>query len=281
MMTNTCIALLTDFGTTDTYAGVLKAVIAKLAPGTTTIDLTHAVPPGDIPNGAFQLWRSAPYFPAGTIFLCVVDPGVGTARRAIAVRFGGFTFVGPDNGLPTYLMLGEKRPAAFELAAAEYRLDRVSATFHGRDIFAPAAAHLARGIPIESMGPMIQDPVRIPLPRLSLAEGSKIDGEIVHIDGFGNLVTSVGRVEVTQGKVQLSPWLPGCDGATIPGQGWRMGLPGGRYVRFGRTYDDVGMGEPIALVGSDGLVELAVHGGRADQSLGLTVGQRVMFMPRE
>lgn len=280
-MTNPCIALLTDFGTTDIYAGVLRAVIAELAPGATTIDLTHAVPPGDIRNGAFQLWRSAHFFPAGTIFLCVVDPGVGTARRAIAVRFGAFTFVGPDNGLITYLIVGEQHPPAFELAAAEYRLERVSPTFHGRDIFAPAAAHLARGVSIKSMGPIIQDPVRIPLPRLSMAEEAKIEGEIVFIDGFGNLVTSIGRVEVAQGSLQLLPWLPGCQGATIPAQGWKLALPGGRTVRFGRTYEDVGRGEPLALVGSDGLIELAVHGGRADQALGLAVGQHVVFMPRE
>lgn len=239
------------------------------------------MPPGDIRSGAFQLWRSAPFLPSGTILLCVVDPGVGTARRAIAIRFGGFTFVGPDNGLPTYLIMGEEHPVAFELAAAEYRLDQVSQTFHGRDIFAPAAAYLARGAPIELMGPLIRDPVRIPMPRLRMAEGSKIEGEIVYIDGFGNLVTSIGRVDITPGRLRLSPWLPDCNSVTVPDQEWKMGLPGGRHVPFGRTYADVGAGEPLALVGSDGLVELAVRGGRADQALGLTVGDHVVFMPRE
>ncbi len=280
-MTRPCIALLTDFGTTDTYVGVVKAVIARLAPDTVTIDLTHAVPPGDVRNGAFQLWRSARYLPPGTVFLCVVDPGVGTARRPIAVRFADFIFVGPDNGLLTYVLAPDEHLAAVELAAPEYRLDRVSATFHGRDIFAPAAAHLARGIRLESLGPSIQDPIRFALPRLRLAEGVKIEGEILHIDRFGNLVTSIGLVEVDQGMTRLLPWLPGCEDASIRGEEWNVRLPSGHDVRFRSTYGDVSADEPVALVGSDGLIELAVRGGRADQVLSLSVGQRVVFMPRE
>jgi S-adenosylmethionine hydrolase len=280
-MTRPTIALLTDFGTTDSYVGVVKAVIAQLAPGIATIDLTHEVPPGDIRSGAFQLWRSARYFAAGTVFLCVVDPGVGTARRGIAVRFADFTFVGPDNGLLSYLLAAEEHPTAVELVAPEYRLEQVSATFHGRDIFAPAAAHLARGVRLESLGPQVRDPVRFTLPRLSLAERDKIEGEVLHVDRFGNLVTSIGLVEVDQDMARLIPWLPGCEDANIYGSEWNVRLPNGTAIRLRNTFGDVLDGEPVAFVGSDGLIELAVRGGRADKALTLSVGERVEFLPRE
>ena len=138
------IALLTDFGEKDVYVGIMKGVISGIAPHAQMIDLAHSIPPGDIAKAAFELYQAVPYFPQGTIFLTVVDPGVGTDRRPIAISWSERMCVGPDNGVFTYLLATGGEPTAVELSSSVHRLEQVSNTFHGRDIFAPAAAHLAR-----------------------------------------------------------------------------------------------------------------------------------------
>ncbi len=192
------IAMLTDFGTADGYPGVMKGVMLGIAPHAQIVDITHAIPPHDIATGAWVLQTAWRYFPVGTIFLCVVDPGVGSARRPIALRLGEHLFVGPDNGLFSYQFAaaadqqGVSPVQVVALDNPRYHLPRVSATFHGRDIFAPVAAHLARGASLASLGTPL-DPaslVTIAPPRPTW-KGEVLVGHILHVDHFGNLITNL------------------------------------------------------------------------------------------
>ncbi|PYM36464.1 MAG: hypothetical protein DME17_10090, partial [Candidatus Rokuibacteriota bacterium] len=184
------ITLTTDFGRRDPWVGAMKGVILAVTRDVDLVDLTHEIAPHDVLEGALALEAAAPFFPAGTVHLAVVDPGVGGARRALVVARDEQRFVGPDNGLFTpFLLTAGWR--AFELSASEFRLPVASRTFHGRDVFAPAAAHLALGIPPERFGVAVTDPVRLPWPA-SRAVADGVAGEVVHVDWFGNLVTSIG-----------------------------------------------------------------------------------------
>ena len=185
------ITLLTDFGTRDGYVGAMKGVLRRLAPQAQIIDISHDIPPQDIHQAAFVLRSILPYFPEDTIHVVVVDPGVGSERRPVAVIGEQASFVGPDNGVftPVY----ESQPAAeiFELRNPAYHLPEVSATFHGRDIFAPVAAHLANGVAPEMLGPRVDDPVRLLLPQaLRLADGS-LQGTLQAVDHFGNCISNI------------------------------------------------------------------------------------------
>ncbi len=272
------IALLTDFGTQDPFVGVLKGVIARLAPEAHLVDLTHEVPPGDIRLAAFHLWQSVPYFPEGTVFVAVVDPGVGTARRPLAASWPGFTCVAPDNGLLTYLIVQQQPTAIHALTSAAHRLPVVSTTFHGRDIFAPAAAHLAMGEAIQRLGPPVTDPVLLPLPLLQVDEGPEIRGVVLHADRFGNWITSVGRLEDTGEAWVLKPWLPGCRPERLPRSGLALRLPEGTLLPLLSTFGEAQEGSPLAYVGSDGLIEIAVNRGRAADMLPQLKGQVVRLV---
>lgn len=274
-MTPSLIALMTDFGTQDTYVGVMKGVIASIAPQAPVIDLTHEIPPGDIRQAALKLWQAAPFFPDGTIFEVVVDPGVGTRRRAVAVAWSMRVFVLPDNGLLTYLLASAPASKSVELASPAFQLSPVSSTFHGRDIFAPATAHLARGVPMDELGPPAGELVRFGLPQLSLSDGPRLRGEILHADRFGNLITSVGRFERRTGALAFDPWLPGCDQAVLPPDGWWLELGKGVRLPLKNTFGDVREGESVAYIGSEGLIEVAVNRGSAIQTLGLDPGSPV------
>jgi S-adenosylmethionine hydrolase len=227
------ITLITDFGTADGYVGAMKGVIASRAPSARVVDITHEIAPGDVEAAAFALRQAAPLFPPGTVHVVVVDPGVGSARRGIVGVGRGQRFVGPDNGL--FAGVAER---AFEIVARRFRRPSVSATFHGRDVFAPAAAALARGARPEAAGP------EVPLTALP-----REPGRVVHVDRFGNLITDlVGIAEIRIGERTL-PVL--------------------------RTYSDVAPGELVAYVGSAGSVEIGVRDGSAAQVLQLGRGARV------
>jgi S-adenosylmethionine hydrolase len=269
------IVLLTDFGTRDTYTGVMKGVIAGIHPEARTIDLTHDVPPGDVRQGAFQLWQAARHFPVGSVFLAVVDPGVGTARRALAVACGPSLFVAPDNGLLTFVLAGHATVRAIELPVDGGQGPRPGATFHGRDVFAPAAARLALGQPLDDLGPAVTDWVRLPLPHLDPEEDAGVAGEVVHVDRFGNLITSIGLLEGSGGSLFFKPWLPGCPPFHAPARDARAVLPSGRTLPLGSTFGAAAPGEALAYVGSDGLLEIAVNQGRADETLRLSRGAKV------
>ncbi|HZE20856.1 MAG TPA: SAM-dependent chlorinase/fluorinase, partial [Desulfobaccales bacterium] len=235
------ITLLTDFGTRDAYVGSMKGVILGLNPGGNLIDLSHEVPPQDIRAGALILAAAAPFFPPGATHLAVVDPGVGSGRRALAARARDSYWVGPDNGLfhfifdpaPDLIIVSLENPAYFR--------PRVSATFHGRDIFAPVAAHLSLGVHLERFGPRIADPVLLDLPQPVFGP-ALIRAEIIAVDHFGNLVSNLRFAELTA-------WLKEAG----------MRLTAGPLILTGlaRTYAEVAPGEFLALEGSHGFLEIA------------------------
>ncbi|MGZ3666088.1 MAG: SAM hydrolase/SAM-dependent halogenase family protein [Ktedonobacterales bacterium] len=254
-VTSPLIAMLTDFGTADGYPGVMKGVILGIAPGTQIVDLTHDIPPQDVATAAWVLQTAWRYFPAGTIFLCVVDPGVGSDRRPVALRLGEHIFVGPDNGLFSYALAAaqdQQRVSpvqAVTLDNPRYRLPHVSATFHGRDIFAPAAAHLARGVPFASLGTPL-DPtslVTIAPPRPTW-QGETLIGHILHIDHFGNLITDIGPTLTA--AAFSSPTLS---------------LHLGEHIITARahTFADGPAGAPFALRDSSGHLAVVVRNGSA------------------
>lgn len=241
------IALLTDFGLEDTYVGVMKGVIAGIAPRASVIDLTHAVPPQDVRAAAFALLVSYQDFPAGTVFCCVVDPEVGSGRDALALERGDYAFVFPDNGLLTPVLEGARAVRAVRLDDPRFHHRRSSATFHGRDIFAPAAAHLAAGTDLGQLGSSA-DPSRLrrlewPRPE---AMPAGFRASVIHIDRFGNLITN----------------LPGERLSGPPG-GWRFACRGREVVGLSPTFAAVPLGAPVAYVGSAGLLELALRQGNA------------------
>ena len=252
------ITLTTDFGTRDPFVGVLKGVILGIAPGVRLVDLTHEISPHDILEGALALEAAVPFFPPGTIHLAVVDPGVGSARRPLAVAAAGQHFVGPDNGLLSFLFCaGGWR--AVRLEATAYRLSTVSQTFHGRDVFAPAAAHLALGTPLGRLGPPVTDPVVIPWPT-ARRQGDQLVGEVIHADRFGNLVTSVR----TQDLETLGPAFS----LVVEVEDQEVGGVVGCYA-------DLPPGGPGAVIGSSGRLEISVREGNALATTGARRGSTV------
>lgn len=249
------ITLLTDYGLTDTYVGQVKGAILSVAPDAAIVDLTHAVPPQNVFTGAFLLWTAVEAFVPGTIHLAVVDPGVGTARRPIALRARrGDLLVGPDNGLlvPACERLGGI-DRAVELTEARFHGARRSTTFHGRDVFGPVAGHLANGISLEQLGSSIEDLDRsIGLPRAKAGRG-----EVIHIDGFGNLVTSFWAED-----------LPPRFSVEIAG---RI-ISGAPHPHF----QAVGPRGLAAIIGSSGLLEICQRDGNAASMLGVGLGEPVV-----
>jgi S-adenosyl-L-methionine hydrolase (adenosine-forming) len=242
------ITLTTDFGTRDAYVAEMKGVILDIAGAVgrpvQLVDVTHDVAAHDVTEAALTLDAAAAYFPAGTIHVAVVDPGVGTSRRGLVVQTNRGVLVGPDNGLFTPFVEGSAAWDAYELRAPEYRLAAVSRTFHGRDVFAPAAAHLASGVTPERFGPRVLDPLRLSWPTVRAVAGA-VAGAVLHVDRFGNLVTSI-RAETLQ---ELG------DAARIRLAGRPLPLVG--------TYGELEPGQAGALVGSSGRLEVAVREGSA------------------
>ena len=271
------IAIITDFGMDDTHLGMMKAAIAGISPDARIIDLTHAIPPGDVQRAAFEAWRVRSYLPPETILLAVVDPGVGTKRRAIALKLPGLYCVGPDNGLFSFLLYSTDKYKAAELVNPHYQLQTISHTFHGRDVFAPAAAYLAQDIPLEDFGPITEELVSIPDPILKDVGAGSIQGEIMHSDLFGNLITSIGRFDYTDDGLSLKPWIPSFPARTLSAQDYEVLLPQGNVVPLGRTFGDAQKGEALAYIGSSSLLEIAINGGDAAKTLNLTPGDEIIF----
>lgn len=261
------IALLTDFGTADGYVGVMKAVILGIAPGAALVDLTHEIPPQNVRTGAWILHTSWRYLPAGAICLAVVDPGVGTTRRAIACAASGRYYVGPDNGLCGYVLKASPAVVAVALDDPRYQLPSASATFHGRDIFAPAAAHLAAGVPLAALGSAVAPESLVPLtlPRPE-REPAGLCGHVLHADRFGNLITDFGP-ELATGLLR------------DPGLRLRVG-----NAEISATATTFGAGppdEPFALLDSSGHLAIAIRDGSAAARLGVGVGASVLALGGE
>jgi S-adenosylmethionine hydrolase len=250
------ITLTTDFGVRDTYVAEMKAVILSITRDVHIVDVTHDIASHDIAGGALALEWAAPWFPAATIHVAVVDPEVGTGRRGLAVASGDQVFIGPDNGLFTPFLAGPGW-RAFELAAPEFRAAAVSRTFHGRDVFAPAAAHVARGLDPARLGRRVTDPVRLAWPEARVGEGT-VGGNVVHVDRFGNLITSIHGDAVVSLGANVSVRIAG------------------RTLPVVSTYSDLARGRAGALVGSRSRLEIAVHAGSAARVLGARRGTPVV-----
>lgn len=254
------VALLTDFGD-DYYVGVMKGVLATRAPRARVIDLSHRIAPGRVAEAAYVLASAVPYFPPRTVFCCVVDPGVGGPRRRLAVRTAdGTTFVAPDNGLLTPILDDDgARVAVRALDNRAWACGEPSSTFQGRSHFAPAAAALVAGAKFEAAGPVVTDPVMLPEPRC-VASAGRIEGEVVYVDAFGNLVTSIDRGALER---------------VGPDALLAVAIGGRRIAGVVRTYGDGPPQGPMAYVGSTGHLEIAVRDGNAARELGLGVGADV------
>jgi S-adenosylmethionine hydrolase len=250
------VTLTTDFGVRDGYVGAMKGVVLSMAPQTTLVDITHGVPAHDVVAGAVALAQAAPLFPIGTIHVAVVDPGVGGARADLVVEVEGRFFVGPDNGVLSMAARGPRR--IYRIAAAAFRREPVSPTFHGRDVFAPAAARLASGAPASEAGPLVDAMVEIAAAPLRRHAGL-IEGEVVYVDGFGNLITSLPADLVPEGAAIE---VVGGDGRFEP--------------VLGRTFSDVDVGTLVAYIGSGGHLEIARRDGSAAERIGAERGTKVV-----
>jgi S-adenosylmethionine hydrolase len=250
------VACITDFGSKDYYAGALRGVLASLLPGVPVVDITHEIPAGDIRRAAIMLWEAQPAFPDGTVFLVVVDPGVGSARRQAAFRFPRCAVVCPDNGTTTFLIQQFPEFDAVEIDPRRVTAGPISNTFHGRDLFAPVAARLYREGGVRGLGRALGSPITLTLPLLRGEESTGWDGEILYIDHFGNAVTSIGRIS-HDGR-SFDPWLRTEASAGLIPANSSILLSDGTGIPLRRTYTEAktesGM---IALVGGSGLLEIA------------------------
>ncbi len=254
------ITLLTDFGLRDVYAGILKGVIIGIAPSVRIVDLTHEIPPQDVRAASLCLAMAYPYFPKGTIHLAVVDPGVGTQRRAVAVAMDDAVLVGPDNGIFSGVFQKGVVQRVVDLTRAEFWLtENPACTFHGRDIFAPAAAYLASGTPLARLGEAVDPATLVRLDPAGWSEGGDgFSGRIQYVDTFGNLVTDI-------------------PGHLVEGKHWKI-QAAGQEVPGGKTYGDVSPGALLGLVGSHGFVEIAENGGSARSLLAMKPGDPVRLV---
>ena len=263
-MTAPIITLLTDFGLEDTYVASMKGVILGSCPNARLIDVSHLIPPQDVRTGALLLASVYRDFPPGTIHLAVVDPGVGTDRRGLVLKADHYYFVGPDNGLFSWVLHEATVWEAYHLERPEFWRAAVSKTFHGRDIFAPVAAHLGMGVPVQAFGPLCKPQLA---PWTDAAQTrAEILGQIIHIDHFGNAVTNVTRTALE-----------------------RLASPSSLAVRIGgltlapivETYGDQETGRVVALIGSSNRPEIAINQGHAAKTCGLRRGDPVSVVPLE
>ena len=252
------IFLLTDFGLQDAYVGQMKAVLLARAPGCVMVDLTHGIEPQDVVGGARVIDEALPYLPRPAVILAVVDPGVGTDRRAVAVRWGDLVGVGPDNGLMESL-IAQDGAVVHAIDPRGIGAEAMSSTFHGRDLFAPVAAFLATGGAVEALGPPVDDPVKLdPYPGPTFTLDGWV-GRVRDVDRFGNLITDLGRPHLGEGEVTVE-------------------LPDGARPCLVDTYGEVAKGQLCALLGSGGWLEIAVNGGSAAEETGLGRGAEVRLL---
>lgn len=270
------IAMLSDFGGLDTYVGVMKGVMLGIKPDLRLIDLTHHIQPQNVRQAAFALLNSYRYFPFGTVFLVVVDPGVGSDRKPIAAEVGGYFFVAPDNGVLSYVLQDAGSSQVVELDNPMFHLANVSDTFHGRDIFSPAAAHLAADVSLYDLGTQVEKPLLLPKPEVRIDRGH-VTGEVVHIDHFGNVITSIGRLSwVAAERLRLSPRFGNLDDSLpIPAEHVEVNVTGESIQGIHRNYAEVSRGEVVVLVDSNGYLELAINQGNCAARYDIKIGDPV------
>ena len=253
------ITLTTDFGSADPFVGIMKGVIAGIHADAQVVDISHGVPPQDLVAGALILRHSVPYFPCGTIHVVVVDPGVGSERRPLLIQCDGNYFVGPDNGVLSLALEGRNPTRIIHLSNPVYHLQPTSTTFHGRDIFAPAAAYLSRGLAADLLGEAVPDFVRLEWPQ-PIRAGDKISGKIIYVDGFGNLFTNIREGE-----------LQGLSTA-------KLVISLGKYEVNGLSSSyTAGTQKLLAVINSWGLLEIAVYKDSAQRRTGAKLGDPVQL----
>ncbi len=255
------IALMTDFGSRDHYVAAMKGIILQINPKVTLVDITHEIASQDVFHGAFVLRQAVPCFPPETIFVGVVDPTVGTPRRVLAARYNSRTVIAPDNGLLTLLHRDADLQEIRIVENRRFFASSLSSTFHGRDIFAPVAAHISRGVSLDHLGPVADHIEILDLARPRLNDDGTLDGEVMLIDHFGNLITNISMVDVSA--------------ARTPRHHLEVSVGPHHVGPIRTTYDDVANGQPVALIGSTRMLEIAVNRGNAAQILGVTRGDAV------
>jgi S-adenosylmethionine hydrolase len=246
------ITLTTDFGLSDPFVGIMKGVILGVAPDAQLVDITHDIRSYDVLEAAFMIETAYRYFPEKTVHLVIVDPGVGSARRPIAATVNGHTFVAPDNGVLSYVL--ERSTAVYEITNRDLFLTTVSQTFHGRDIFAPVAAHLALGNPIHSVGPSISNAIQEPLPEPSIHK-DRVRGVVLRIDKYGNIITNLRREHLRSN--------------------FRIRIAGVVVTRLCSSFSEARTGELLAIDGSTGWIELAINQGSAAERLKVERGAEI------
>ena len=260
----TIITLTSDFGYRDPYTAEMKGVILTINPNTTIVDITHDIEKFSIQMGAFTLASAAPYFPKGAVHLAVVDPGVGTQRRPIIIQTKQAYFVGPDNGLLILAAENQGIEHINLIANSKFMLPQTSDTFHGRDIFAPAAAYLERGVKPGEFGPGIFDPVKPEFAKVKRENGVLI-GKILHVDSFGNIITNINKAELKQSSIkgQINLKMANCQ----------------LQLSFNKTYAETKPNEPLSLIGSHGFLEVALNQGSAAKKYKVKIGEEISVSP--
>jgi len=256
------ITLLSDFGNRDPYVGSMKGVILSICRKARIVDISHEISKFSVSHGAYVLASVVSYFPSGTIHVCIVDPGVGTKRKALIIKTRRDYLIGPDNGVLAFAANREGVELLIEITNSKYMRDEISSTFHGRDIFSAVAAHLANGVPVMEFGRETNEFVQPDFSK-PVQNGGKLSGEIIHLDDFGNVVTNISLEDIR--KLGLSP---GVSVKILLGRAVHE-------VRFGMTYGDVVKGQAVALIGSTGLLEISVNSGNASFSFKAREGSKV------
>lgn len=259
------ITLLSDFGLRDPYVAEMKAVIISICQKARIVDISHEIEKFNVRMGAFILAQAAPHFPKGTIHVAVVDPGVGTVRKPIIVETERAFYVGPDNGLLMLAARNDGVKCVYEIANPKYMFRRVSRTFHGRDIFSPAAAHLANGVDPSEFGPTVENPM-MPSFLSPKIVGNEVVGEILHIDRFGNLITNISE--------SMLKALGISDGMNLQ---FKLGDREVR-VKLCSSYDDVQKGSLLSIVGGTGFLEISINQGNASSFLNMRIGDHVILI---
>jgi len=253
------ITLITDFGLVDPYLAMMKGVILSINDNARVVDISHDIMAGSIIQAAGMIRETFPFFPEGTVHVAVVDPGVGSDRRLIVLEAGDHLFVGPDNGIFWPVIADHRKTRIIHLTESRYFLPHVTHTFHGRDVFAPVAAHLSLGVDPAKMGPVIKDPVKLSSPR-----PHKIDdilyGQVMRVDNFGNLITNISNEDIESFLKKSKPIIH---------------IGNLEIKKLDNIYSDVDKGEPLALIDSSNLLEIAVNFGRAAEYVGIDSGEIV------
>lgn len=264
------ITLTTDFGTSDPFVGLMKGVILGIAPKASIVDLSHELPPQDLVAACLALEATIDYFPTGSIHMAVVDPGVGTSRAGVAVKTSRYFYVGPDNGLFTTVVKRDSLISAFKLTNTAYHLHPTSSTFHGRDVFAPVAAHLANGVPIDQLGEPNSNLTKCTLPQ-PRRDGDALEIHVIHVDHFGNLVTDLTVSMLAQWENETT------------GQEVAIRIGDQKIFGIDLTFADVPTGSPLAYIGSTGRLEIAIRNGNAAQVFNVNRGYLIQLLhtPRD